>query len=732
MNYFSIEGTDIEVENCQIESAKRFIIFLKSFRVPTVTLVNSKRNEKTKHEAVIFDIETEIGQKCIHDIKHRERIAVLFSNKDELPEVQALRKDFPRVPHLMLREQELPRSLCLFYEPYVEIKSNLTPFFLLRRISEWLRLTSRNELHQDDQPLEPLFLNYSGTIVVSDLLLAKKANGTFQATKNNVFNDKVLFEIKDQAFEKGKPLVFTYFIPPYTHGIIYQEPNVICDIQKLFLEFNFDIIEHLKKDLKKNFDNLKNFNQEQLIILLHGLVRKTDDSFPETHQKYAFLFEDSIGDLGEKLGIWENTTLLGNHQRALLLKEEESGNLSNIRIQGLRVICSFFPFWGRILNGDDTQKSPQIALIGVGALGSQMLFNLARAGYGRWILVDSDYLLPHNLARHALSEKHLYNFKVLSLREELNTMLGTDYIYNAIAKDVLSLDSEELESVGQAEMIIDISTSLAVERYLVHEVKSLARRISMFLTPAGVELVILAEDTTRVTQLDFVEMYYYRLLYTKSELEGHLNENPELLLYSNSCRDFSSKVGQDFCAIYGGICSKKVKELEKINIAFVEIWRAQENGMQKYTYAVKTPMKRKHGDWEIFIDDELIERNEKLRKEKLPNETGGVLIGAFDLERKIIYIMDAIESPPDSTEHPTFYIRGSKGLEQIVRNIENHTAQKLHYIGEWHSHPDGCSTAQSNNDKNLLDQISKYMSIDGGYPAVMIIIGENGYDIFIK
>ena len=41
--------------------------------------------------------------------------------------------------------------------------------------------------------------------------------------------------------------------------------------------------------------------------------------------------------------------------------------------------------------------------IGAGALGSLVLTNLARSGYGRLTVVDDDVLHPHNLARHTLS-----------------------------------------------------------------------------------------------------------------------------------------------------------------------------------------------------------------------------------------------------------------------------------------------------------------------------------------
>jgi len=73
-----------------------------------------------------------------------------------MPEVLALREDFPLVPHLNLRREEKPRSLCLYEDPFDILRLRLTAVVLLNRVLEWLNLTARGQLHQHDQPLEPL------------------------------------------------------------------------------------------------------------------------------------------------------------------------------------------------------------------------------------------------------------------------------------------------------------------------------------------------------------------------------------------------------------------------------------------------------------------------------------------------------------------------------------------------------------------------------------------------
>ena len=110
------------------------------------------------------------------------------------------------------------------------------------------------------------------------------------------------------------------------------------------------------------------------------------------------------------------------------------------------------------------------------------------------------------------------------------------------------------------------------------------------------------------------------------------------------------------------------------------------------------------------------------RNEHLPNETGGVLIGTFDMSRRIAYVVDQIAAPPDSERRPTSYLRGCEGLEEQVEVIREATKGQLDYVGEWHSHP-GKSTRASKKDKSLFAWLAGYRLSDG-VPALMAIAGS--------
>ena len=99
------------------------------------------------------------------------------------------------------------------------------------------------------------------------------------------------------------------------------------------------------------------------------------------------------------------------------------------------------------------------------------------------------------------------------------------------------------------------------------------------------------------------------------------------------------------------------------------------------------------------------------------------MIGSYDLQRKFIYVVDTLPSPPDSEEWPTLYIRGSEGIKDEVQRIERLTNGMLTYIGEWHSHPEGCGTQPSDDDRTLFAWIKDHLMMDG-LPPLMAIAGE--------
>jgi hypothetical protein len=364
----------------------------------------------------------------------------------------------------------------------------------------------------------------------------------------------------------------------------------------------------------------------------------------------------------------------------------------------------------------------------MGALGSQVFINLLRGGFGEWTIVDNDHLLPHNLARHHLNGWALGWPKVETMAHTANGTIEGKEIATPIVADVLkSSDSEPLtKALAAADVILDFSASVPVARHLARGVESGARRVSLFLNPAGSDVVLLAEDKARAVRLDCLEMQYYRLLATETALKGHLAEVPDFR-YGPSCRDVSSAMPQHLVAMHAGIGAKAVRDAATDTGARITVWRSDPDDMtvSRYAFAPSPMIEVSNAGWTLCTDQSVINKVMRLRGEKLPKETGGILIGSFDMKRKIVYVADAEASPRGSREEPTLYIRGSEGMTGRLAEIETATAGNLEYVGEWHSHPAGHDCTPSAFDLRLFGWLVDLMSIDGR-PALMLIAGDPG------
>lgn len=162
--YIQTHGDTIVKDSLVIEKAieaVRLIDKLPFFKLHCVNRLNNG------DEVVIFEAEIEVGQRTVHDVRSVERLAIVFPYADNVfPDVLALRDNFPRVPHLNLRPQEKPRSLCLYDVKFSEIKLRWTTIEFLERIRQWLSLTAKGELHAADQPLEPLIASSYNLIIL--------------------------------------------------------------------------------------------------------------------------------------------------------------------------------------------------------------------------------------------------------------------------------------------------------------------------------------------------------------------------------------------------------------------------------------------------------------------------------------------------------------------------------------------------------------------------------------
>ena len=403
---------------------------------------------------------------------------------------------------------------------------------------------------------------------------------------------------------------------------------------------------------------------------------------------------------------------------------QDSGD--EIRLRPLNPRPGFTRALAAEVNGEGRGDFSHVIAVGVGALGSQVAVNLVRGGFGQWTLVDQDLLQPHNLGRHALGGWALGVPKALGLADMLNSIVEGPPVACGIAADVLgsqSPDDPGYVDWKSGSIILDMSASVAVARHLCHDIESSARRVSLFLNPSGTALTILAEDRGRSVTLDVLEMQHYRALISDVGLSDLLSP-PSTMRSGVGCRDVSTQIPQDLVGLLAGIGSCAVRRAVETDDAQIATWRVDESDYSVTNTVVEVPEvrgRRKNG-WRIFWDAQLEEKLRAARNEKLPNETGGVLIGSFDMARRIIYVVDATEAPPDSQECPNGFLRGLEGLQEEVDAIQEATNGMIGYVGEWHSHPTR-NVAPSSPDMDVVKWVKRTLD-DEGQVGVVGIVGS--------
>lgn len=736
-DFFDAPGHLVSPSQLNIPKARELALALETGSVEYAQLIESKKTSENR-EVVVLEVEVEIPQLMVHPIQPRERLSVTFEATDKyIPKTEALRCDFPQVPHLNLHLQEFPRYLCIYADRYEDVKRRWTAARFVQSIRDWLSLTAKGKLHQTDQPLEPVLLDFFGNIIIpGDLGAHDEMPDLLYVTKPMISttDDKLFLIAHRQAPSQNALdyLVSVHRSPPHVHGVINSYPTSLGKLATMVQSTGLDLLKDLRDRLKLWHKEIPNLQDLKILILILFPRTRIKGGPEERVDPWTFWSEASLHVLGSKLGVWEKQ----NEKLGLLIPTDSTRKGADISIGVLNTAYELTPDLASILNGRLNDKKIHLAAIGQGALGSQVVLNLARSCFGgTWTLIDNDILMPHNLARHALFKEFVGSPKADGVAMLANEIVSDLKPFSTLRADVLSpgnLESSLRDALQKSELILDMSASVSVARRLAIDIKEGGRRVSLFLAPTGEDLILLAEDRTRETTLDAIEMQYYRAVLEDQRLKDHLKLKEGQQRYGQSCRDITFTLPHNLIAMHAAIGAVALQNLIDLPQASITIWRSDTDQNVKCIKVTPKPVIRlKKGGWTIVTDEGLLEKLYSFRQERLPNETGGVLLGAFDVERRHIYITGSLLSPPDSLELSTGYVRGCRGLKETLTQVEKNTNEMIEYIGEWHSHPPSSNTAPSNYDIQLFQWLTQTMGGEG-LPAVMIIVGEHGkYSIFV-
>lgn len=447
-------------------------------------------------------------------------------------------------------------------------------------------------------------------------------------------------------------------IAPRPFAAMRHAPSTLADLHAMLAGGGDDVAAALRACLLE-WGGMKEVLDAMFVLVILVPVQRTPQGPVESVDAWAFFTDNRIRSLGVALGIWE----LRGDVPGFLLRPETGRSGEDVRVELLSPIFTLSRDEAARQNGRAATSDVRITAIGGGTLGSQVFLNAVRAAFGRWTLIDDDLLLSHNLARHPLPPAAAGLSKASSLAIFGSELTHDPSVCTGVVADILepgNAAAAVADALEKADVIVDASASVPVARALARDIVSPARRISLYLNPSGTDLTLLAEDADRALPLDVLEMQYYRGIVRREDLRGALLEPASKIRYGRSCRDVSARLPGALAAVHGGIAARALEQTVASSAARLRVWRVDEETLGVRSVDIKPATARTCviGDWSLVTDDILLERLAALRREKLPSETGGVLVGAFDLTRRIVYAIDTVPSPPDSREWPMLYIRG--------------------------------------------------------------------------
>ena len=689
------------------------------------SLNNIRSHDDTDSQCDELELDFEVvglPQYRLIPVRNIEPITIYISDAEILP-IVTVRDDFPVVPHLNVHEDNVQKSLCYSDLGYHEIQHKLNGRWLLTCIENWFRKTSMNQLHRPDQPLEPFF-PYVNNVIVWNGQLGKPYFDKY------IVEDREFGKLMYQSSDGNYFAVFSLPVPPDFSNLIHNMPQTLLELLHSFR--NRDTIRDWLKDLFSIVQDPKKyyryFRQERNTLLdckvLINLVipkQRVRGAEIETADLRSFVIDKSLKDILTDYGLSLNGSKLEPSKHT-------GGNGANIAITPFIVHLAQSKLKCRCANlVDEADGEKHFSLVGVGAIGSHILNNCLRSGYGKWTIIDHDYFWPHNIGRHVLTSNDIGYSKVKSL-EKVANHIQSDSDLVAIASDVFGKDNSVIVAFGQSDIILDASASIAVERHLALDVQSDARRISCFLNPQGTATIMLLESVDRSARLDLLEMQYYRELLKNEKYSDHMSL-PETMIYSGTCRSISSRISQDNISLSAALCCKAIKLYTSNADGEIIIWTHATDSVEKESFMAEKWMTCEYDGWKVELSLSLLNEMQTDRRGALPNETGGVLIGAYDIARKRIYVVYQVRAPEDSISSPTSFIRGCANLPERLKYIHETTLDNLTYIGEWHSHP-SVNTQRSADDVKLHKAIVGY-NRENCLPGCMMILGTDNFSIFI-
>jgi hypothetical protein len=667
------------------------------------------------YDRLHLEIEPTLSQKRAVRILDREPLDVLFYLEDREPRFISRRADFPKdqvhtTYYPLLKEL----TLCLWAESWENIKRQLTAQALVERIRTWYSRVADGTIHQPGQTLEPLLNEASHTII----LPPGERTGALYVEGVDRRNDLMFVRLGRTPVQSDFSATFDILeievTTPVAHGSVRPAPYCVADLEVCLRDWGVDLLPRLEPWLRGAAKNPDAFP----LVLISIPKTSVAGGQTEAWEYWGFTSEGLKFRFAEALGLLTQTKgIIGAPV------PRPNVDLGNVFIFPLRIVRRLVPGEAREASGLPATERAFVA-VGAGALGSHVVVNAAHTGLCRWTIIDDDIVLPHNTVRLPQGDIFVGAPKAFATAKSVE-ILFADNEATPIRADLLKEGDAAVqiaEAISAADLTCDFTASPAVLGNLADR-DNPKRLLTMFFNPRGDELVILAEDADRSLKLDELEAQYFQAIASKTPLAGHLTEGRVgFVRYANACNDLSRPLPPWQVQTLAAIGAGQLARIVESPAACATVWQLDPEtaSIRVLELPVNPVLRQSVPTMRLTLSKGALEKIRDLRARALPSETGGILIGSYDLSRGVVHVVDALPAPADSVQEPTYFIRGKDGLLPTVDAIEQTTVGQLQYVGEWHSHPRGISTKPSGDDQKVLQYLADHIGPTGAPFGIMI------------
>lgn len=125
----------------------------------------------------------------------------------------------------------------------------------------------------------------------------------------------------------------------------------------------------------------------------------------------------------------------------------------------------------------------------------------------------------------------------------------------------------------------------------------------------------------------------------------------------------------------------------------------------------------------VQLPDTVLQGIKGMAIDAFPNETGGTLIGYYSDNRRIAHIRRALNVQVGGASGETWFYRPPDTIDDQLERVYKKSRGRLHYLGEWHTHP-SASSMPSITDIRSLYKLANEPEVATDTPILFILGGD--------